>query len=583
MKKFFKFLLVAIFILPTMFIFVGCNDDSLDSYRIKSISQTSYTADSITYTINYEDGSTLDYTVPNNTSVSISSIEKTSSDKNKDIYTITLTNGQTTNFEVRNGVSVEDISYDRTEGQKDYYTVSYSNGTTDEIVVTNGKDGADGVSLEDMYEAVNAEKIANEETPYNNISEFIADYLKFNTSSTSQTVATGKALLSTVSICSRFDKVYSTYSSQYRRYLDVKPFSSGSGVIYKLDKEAGNAYIITNCHVIYDGGDYSREGEGFLNTIYCFLYGMDDNLPYSYEINGDNTDFVYEENEAGEKWVKVNMSKYAIPCSLVGASIKYDVAVLKVENSEVIKASNAMAVEACDSDDMVVGASAIAVGNPNGEGISATSGIISVISEHIQVDIDSSVNSILREFRIDTAVNPGNSGGGLFNNEGKLIGIVNAKTSSTSIENVGYAIPSNSVIFLADNILDNYETTGNSGVRKVLVGVTLGARSSYSRYNAEKQTAEIVEEVMVDSVEEYVDAEKTKKTIANKIGMKVGDVIKSFKINSGEEKSITRTFQLVDLTLKVREGDVITFRVMSTNGEEYYVYTVTADDMIDVK
>lgn len=572
MKRFFKILMLIFIVIPVCLVCSACGEENLDAYKIISISQTSFTTESVTYTITYADGSTLDYTVPNST-VSISAIEKTSSDYNKDIYTITLTNGAQTTFEVKNGVSVQSIQYTRTVGLKDYYKINYSNGLTDEISVTNGKDGTDGITLEDIYEAMNTERVEKGLEPYENMSDFIADYLTFNTSSTSLTVATGKALLSTVSVYSRRDTLSTVYSQTLGRYVNIKPFSAGAGVIYSLDKDNGDAYIITNCHVVYDSN------EGYSDTVYCFLYGMGDSAPYSYATNEDKTNYEYEQDDDGRKWVKINLSEYAIPCEVVGASIKYDVAVLKIKNNNILKSSNAIQAEVCNSDDVVVGENALAVGNPNSGGISATSGIISVISEHIQVEIDSDVDSILREFRIDTAVNPGNSGGGLYDNEGKLIGIVNAKTSSSSLENFGYAIPSNIVKFLADNMIYNYENNNSFGVNRVLVGITLDARSSYSRYNVDKQTAEIVEEVEVYKLQEYYDELETRPTLAKQMGLKVGDIIKSVRINDGENKDITRTFQLTDYMLNVREGDTIYFTVMTTTGEETYSCLITSDFM----
>lgn len=572
MKKFFRIFMLIFIILPVCFVCSACGEENMDAYKIVSVAQTSFNTESVTYTITYADGSTLDYTVPNST-VSISSIEKTSSDYNKDIYTITLTNGAQTTFEVKNGVSVQSIQYNRTVGLKDYYKITYSNGLSDEISITNGKDGTDGVTLDDIYESINSEREASGLEPYENMSDFIADYLTFNTSSTSLTVATGKALLSTVSVYSRRDTLTPVYSKDLGRYVNIKSFSAGAGVIYSLDKTSGDAYIITNCHVVYDAT------EGYSDTVYCFLYGMDDDLPYSYVTKEDNSDYEYEQGSDGQKWVKIELSEYAIPCEVIGASIKYDIAVLKINNNNILKSSNAIQAEVNNSDDVVVGENALAVGNPNSGGISATAGIISVISEYIQVEIDGNVESVLREFRIDTAVNPGNSGGGLYDKDGKLIGIVNAKTSSTSLENFGYAIPSNIAKFLADNMIYNHENNDAFGVNRVLVGITLDARSSYSRYNIDKQTAEIVEEVEVYKLQEYYDELNTRPTLAKQMGLKVGDIIKSVRINDGEEKVITRTFQLTDYMLNARLGDTIYLTVMTTTGEETYSSIITSDNM----
>ena len=107
-----------------------------------------------------------------------------------------------------------------------------------------------------------------------------------------------------------------------------------------------------------------------------------------------------------------------------------------------------------DSEMINVGESAIAIGNPEGNGFSTSLGIVSVDSEYIEMTgADGVTNVEFRVMRIDTAVNGGNSGGGLFNSKGELIGIVNAKIQSTTVENIAYAIPSNLAAAVADNII----------------------------------------------------------------------------------------------------------------------------------
>ena len=563
MKKFLKILKIVVLIIPCLFVFTACGYDK-DDLRIVSIVQTGYTTDSAEYLITYKDGETLKFTVPINNTVSIASIAKTKTDKNKDTYTITLTNGETTDFEVTNGVSVESIAYSRTVGLVDYYKITYSNGTTSEYSITNGKDGADGVSLEDMYKE--AKKTKN----YNNISEFIEDYLNININADTTQVATGKAILSAVSIYSKTDTSSVAYSDTFKKWVKVNGISAGSGVIYSLDKTKGDAYIITNCHVVYD----EKSVDSYSNNLVCYLYGMEGDVPYEYQLNEEATDYVYDNNGC----VQVDFNNYAIPCTIIGASIQYDIAVLKVENSEVVKNSNARAINVANSNQVVVGENAIAIGNPKMAGISATSGIISVISEYIQVSIDAEVDTVLREFRIDTAVNSGNSGGGLFNNKGELIGIVNAKTSDDSVENMGYAIPSNIAKYLADNIIYNYEKDGYFGVKKAIVGIVLNAKTSKSVYNASTLTTEIIEEVEVQKVQEN--------SIAEQIGFQNGDIIKSVSLTHNEEVTnldITRYFQLIDFFLTVREGDTMQFTIMGTQGETTLSYTFGIEDFVAVK
>ena len=86
-----------------------------------------------------------------------------------------------------------------------------------------------------------------------------------------------------------------------------------------------------------------------------------------------------------------------------------------------------------------------------------------------------------RVIRIDTAVNHGNSGGPLFNDNGKLIGIVSAKLETSSVDNIGYAIPSNVACAVADNIIDNCANTTSKTVQLATLGVTVTPKNSEAR------------------------------------------------------------------------------------------------------
>lgn len=161
--------------------------------------------------------------------------------------------------------------------------------------------------------------------------------------------------------------------------------ASGSGVILTTD-----GYIATCAHVVEDA-----------NTIQVTL----------------NNDQTYD-------------------AVLVGTDSKNDIAIIKVE------AENLIAAELGESDMLTVGEDVIAIGNPLGElRGTATAGIISATSRSITVE-----NQEMTLIQTDAAINSGNSGGGLFNAAGQLIGIVNAKVSSSGVEGLGFAIPLNSVL-----------------------------------------------------------------------------------------------------------------------------------------
>lgn len=149
---------------------------------------------------------------------------------------------------------------------------------------------------------------------------------------------------------------------------------------------------------------------------------------------------------------------------IVGADALKDIAVLKVDSDETLT----LAVWG-DSDNLRVGESTVAVGNPLGTlGGTVTSGIVSALGRDIALN-DYQMTLI----QTDTAINPGNSGGALFNMNGQVIGIVNAKQSSVSVEGICFAIPSNDAKAVFCDIIEHGKVTGRPDL-----GITLASASS---------------------------------------------------------------------------------------------------------
>ena len=316
------------------------------------------------------------------------------------------------------------------------------------------------------------------------------------------------SLLSAVSVYSNFEMSYTnSYLPGTRQYS-----SAGSGVIYKLDKRAGDAYILTNHHVVYD---YRAATENHVSDdITVYLYGM--------EATG-----------------------YGIPATYVGGSMVYDLAVLKIDGSRVLAQSSAVEAKLADSDKVSVLETAIAVGNAEGKGISITVGYVNVESEYLtMIAADNSTEIQMRVMRIDAAVNSGNSGGGLFNERGELIGIVNAKMAKSTIDNIGYAIPSNIAKYIAENIIYYCDGKENESVYRCLIGITVGASDYYTKYNTETGAVSKYETVVVESI--------TKGGIADG-RLQQNDVIKSITID-GVTYKVRRMYNVVDSMLNARVG-----------------------------
>lgn len=334
----------------------------------------------------------------------------------------------------------------------------------------------------------------------------------------SNLIAASKALLSAVSINCLFDVTVNPY---YGNSYTTQKSSAGAGVIYKLDKEKGDAYIITNYHVVYcNGADTPND---ISDEISVYLYGME-------------------------------YSEYAIKATYVGGSKNYDIAVLKVSGSSTLRKSNASAAVFADSNKTSVLETAIAIGNPEANGISATVGAVNVDSETLTMtSIDGLGKVSLRVMRIDAAVNGGNSGGGLFNDKGEVIGIVNAKMSDSSIDNIGYAIPSNVAKYVAENIIyyDGIDSA-NDSVYRILIGVNVAIHSAGTVYDLETGKVLKVEEVMVENV--VAGGASVGK-------LQSGDIIKSVEID-GVTYEIVRTFNVIDVMLSARSNSTVIFNVL---------------------
>lgn len=176
---------------------------------------------------------------------------------------------------------------------------------------------------------------------------------------------------------------------------------SGSGVIFK--KENGKAYTITNNHVV--------EGASSLKVS---LY--------------DGTE---------------------VTAKLVGSDSLTDLAVLQISDDHVTKVANFG-----DSSDLRTGETVIAIGDPLGKDLSrtVTQGIVSGVDRTVSMSTSAGETSI-NVIQTDAAINPGNSGGPLLNTDGKIVGINSMKISEDDVEGIGFAIPSNDVKPIAEELL----------------------------------------------------------------------------------------------------------------------------------
>ena len=236
----------------------------------------------------------------------------------------------------------------------------------------------------------------------------------------------------------------------------------------------------------------------------------------------------------GASTITVTIGDKDYPATLVGEDTTSDIAVIKIDADGLTPATVG------DSDSLKVGQSVMAVGNPLGElGGTVTGGMISALNRSVTIQGSSSVNT-MSLIQMDASVSPGNSGGGLFNMNGELIGIVNAKSSSSDAEGLGFAIPINDAIKVSQELLENGYVTG-----RPYLGITYVA----------VEDAQTAAQLGVNAYGIYV-MDVVKGGPAEKAGLKAGD-----RIVSIDGSEIASKDDLGTLMQKHAAGDTLSITV----------------------
>lgn len=286
---------------------------------------------------------------------------------------------------------------------------------------------------------------------------------------------------------------------------ELKPASSGSGVIYK--KSGNTAYVVTNNHVV--------NGAKKLSVILS---------------DGTN-----------------------VNAEVVGTDVWTDLAVLKISGDNVTAT-----MDFADSDKIAVGETAFAIGSPLDVNLSntVTKGIVSAVNRQIPMDVDGDGKNDWNQtvIQTDAAINPGNSGGALINNEGKLIGINESKiakaTSNVSAEGIGFGIPSNEVKLITEQL----EQSGK--VIRPALGVQLVSVNTVDRDTLKSQ-------LNFDGKQGVVVRYVENGTPASQAGIEKYDIIT--KLNGEDVKDVAAVRKY--LFEKSKIGDTVTVTYYR-NGKE---------------
>lgn len=411
---------------------------------------------------------------------------------------------------------IVDIEKKYNIGNTTTYVITYSNGKQKSFTIENGKDGEDGQSL--TIEEIKAYCEENNIT----IEQFFEAYLDLEINFNPVKSATNIAIQSAISLFTE----------------DGSYVYAGSGVIYQMDDDY--TYIITNYHVTHNG---NATENALATKIMAYQYG-------EHELVGkdNNNKFIYDNS--------------AIQCEYVGGSDRYDISVIRASTDKILENNpNAKPIEIADGYELAE--TVIAIGNPSGDGLSVTEGIISVVSEKIQMYYDNSSNyKSIRVMRIDAAVNGGNSGGGLYNINGELVGIINAKIISSNIENIAYAIPIGNAINVAESIIHNFKTYNSHYPTQAKFKITYQETNFRSVYDGEKDQITLYNDIVIHE-------DPTENGLGARIGFKKDDIIKSAIVKRGSDQTtytFNRSHELTDLCLLLRENDTICFNIVR-NGQ----------------
>lgn len=230
---------------------------------------------------------------------------------------------------------------------------------------------------------------------------------------------------------------------------------------------------------------------------------------------------------------------------LVGTDTRNDVAVIKVD------AANLPTVILGNSDDLEVGELAVAIGNPLGElSGTVTAGIISALDREITVD-----GQTMRLLQTDAAINAGNSGGALFNSFGDVIAINTAKTSSTGVEGLGFAIPINKAKPIIESLINYGYVKGRTKIGITTRDITAQMAEYYN----------MTEGIFIYDIEAG--------SAAAKAGLKKEDVI----IAVNGQKVLT-TAALSDFKEKLSPGDTIKLTIVR-DGKQMDIEVVLQEDI----
>lgn len=292
-------------------------------------------------------------------------------------------------------------------------------------------------------------------------------------------------------------------------YEEYESEGCGSGIIISQDEE--NIYIATNNHVI--------EGAQTLTVVF------DDGS--------------------------------SVNAKIKGADASSDLAVVAVKLSDIEEETKQKIRLATfgDSEQLKIGQTAIAIGNALGYGQSVTTGVISALDREVTVMNETDGSTITNELlQTSAAINPGNSGGALLNANGEVIGITSVKYAETSVEGMGYAIPSETAIPIIRQLITRELVKGSDSAYFGISGVDVT--------QAVSETYHMPQGVYIAQIVEGSSAADA--------GLMQGDIITRF-----DGRNIKSMEEMQDLLQYLSAGTEVEVTIQRAQNGEYVEQTIT--------
>ena len=308
-----------------------------------------------------------------------------------------------------------------------------------------------------------------------------------------------------------------------------KSASTGSGII--VGDNDDELLIATNNHVV----------DGATTLSVCFI-GDDVANAETETVNaGDNGDLNVED---------------AVSAKIKGTDADNDLAVVAVQKADIPEdtLNQIKIAQIGSSDDLVVGQQVVAIGNALGYGQSVTSGWVSALNRTISTEDGTDSTGLIQT---DAAINPGNSGGALLNMNGELIGINEAKYSSTQVEGMGFAIPISKAEPILQNLMNLTTRYKVSDDKAAYIGINMADVSADVSQNYGIPTGVCIMSVVDGSP-------------AADAGFKKGDVITTF-----DGRSISNAKGLKETLTYYAAGETVDVTVQRADNGEYKEVTLT--------